>query len=130
MLPMLQDADAVAMLPARDLDRAREFYSDKLKLTAEREIAGAMMYRCGNGSHFFVFQSEGAASGTHTQINFMVSDIEAEVADLKAREVVFEEYDAPGYRTVDGIADIGIAKVAWFKDSEENLLGLLEIIGG
>jgi predicted enzyme related to lactoylglutathione lyase len=126
---MLQDADAVAMLPASDLDRAREFYSDKLKLTAEREIAGAMMYRCGNGSMFFVFQSEGAASGTHTQINFMVADIESEVADLKEREVVFEEYETPGYPAVDGIADIGVAKVAWFKDSEENLLGLLQIIG-
>jgi predicted enzyme related to lactoylglutathione lyase len=129
MLPMLQDADAVAMLPASDLNRAREFYSDKLELTAEREIAGAMMYRCGNGSTFFVFLSEGAVSGTHTQINFMVADIESEVADLRAREVVFEEYEAPGYRTVDGIADIGIAKVAWFKDSEENLLGLMQFIG-
>jgi predicted enzyme related to lactoylglutathione lyase len=129
MLPMLQDADAVAMLPATDLDRASEFYSDKLKLTPEREIAGAMMFRCGNGSIFFVFQSEGAASGSHTQINFMVADIESEVADLKAREVVFEEYEVPGYRTVDGIADIGIAKVAWFKDSEENLLGLMQFIG-
>jgi catechol 2,3-dioxygenase-like lactoylglutathione lyase family enzyme len=126
---MLQDAEAAAMLPANDLDRAREFYADKLKLTPEREIAGAVMFRCGGGSAFFVFQSEGVASGTHTQINFMVADIESEVDDLKARDVVFEEYDTTDYRTVDGVADIGIAKVAWFKDSEENLLSLLEITG-
>jgi hypothetical protein len=61
-----------------------------------------------------------------------VVDIEATVAALKARGVVFEEYDLPGLKTVNGIAEIvgnypskGVGeKGAWFRDSEGNLLGL------
>jgi predicted enzyme related to lactoylglutathione lyase len=126
MPPMLQDAEAVAMLPAGDLARAREFYADKLKLTPEDEIEGTMMYRCGNGSRFFIFQSDDTSLGAHTQMNFVVADIEAEVSELRAQDVVFEEYETPGFETNEGIADVGIGKIAWFKDSEENLLGLLQ----
>ena len=61
-----------------------------------------------------------------------VADIESAVASLRARGVVFEEYDLPGLKTVNGIADIegnypskGVGeRAAWFKDSEGNLLGL------
>jgi hypothetical protein len=35
-----------------------------------------------------------------------VEDIEATVRELRARGVVFEEYDFPGLKTVEGIADI------------------------
>jgi hypothetical protein len=62
----------------------------------------------------------------------MVDDIEATVAALRSRGVVFEEYDGPDLRTVDGIADIegnypskGIGeRGAWFRDSEGNMLGI------
>jgi hypothetical protein len=61
-----------------------------------------------------------------------VDDIESVVAALRARDVVFEEYDLPDLKTVKGIANIegnypskGIGeRAAWFKDSEGNLLGL------
>ena len=48
----------------------------------------------------------------------------ADVAALQARGVVFEEYDLPGLKTVNGVATIGESKGAWFKDSEGNLLAL------
>ena len=35
-----------------------------------------------------------------------VEDIEATVERLRARGVVFEEYDLPGLRTVNGIAEV------------------------
>jgi hypothetical protein len=57
-------------------------------------------------------------------MTWLTSDIEADVADLKARGVVFEEYDLPGLKTIDGVATIGESKGAWFKDSEGNLLAL------
>jgi hypothetical protein len=50
------------------------------------------------------------------------------VAELKARGVKFEEYDAPGMKTVNGIATAGGAKAAWFKDSEGNILALVQNI--
>ncbi len=57
----------------------------------------------------------------------MTNDIESEVADLKSRGVVFEEYDLPGLKTVNSIATMGPAKSAWFKDSEGNLLAVTQL---
>lgn len=129
---MLERGEVAARLPAQDLDRARAFYAEKLGLEPVEERSGGLRYRCGN-SWFVVFASGGAASGTHTQMGWEVADIEATVAELRVRGVVFEEYDLPGIRTVNGIAEVagnypskGGAgeKGAWFRDSEGNLLGI------
>ena len=113
-------------LPAADLERARRFYAEKLGLTPESELPGGLFYRCGKDSRFSVFTSQGEASGTHTQAMWLVEDVESEVAALKARGVVFEEYDLPSLSTINSIATIGPNKGAWFKDSEGNLLGLAQ----
>lgn len=129
---MLENSDVATRLPAQDLERARKFYAEKLGLEPVEERPGGLRYRCGN-SFFVVFTSAGAAAGTHTQMGWEVQDIEATVAALRARGVVFEEYDLPGIRTVNGIADIegnypskgGVGeRGAWFRDSEGNLLGI------
>jgi catechol 2,3-dioxygenase-like lactoylglutathione lyase family enzyme len=115
-------------LPATDLERAKRFYADKLGLTPESELPGGLFYRCGKDTRFSVFNSQGEASGTHTQAMWLVEDVESEVATLKARGVVFEEYDLPSLKTVNSIATIGPNKGAWFKDSEGNLLSLAQFI--
>ncbi len=128
---MLTTAKAVTRLPAQDLDRARAFYSEKLGLEPDAERPGGIRYRCGD-TQFVVFQSTGAASGESTQMGFEVEDARATMAALKERGVVFEEYDVPGLRTVDGVAEVegnypdkGSGELGgWFKDSEGNLLGL------
>ncbi|HYZ84993.1 MAG TPA: VOC family protein [Bryobacteraceae bacterium] len=129
---MLEHSDVAARLPAQDLQRAKAFYSDKLGLKPREERPGGLRYRCGDG-WFSLFESAGAPSGTHTQLGWEVDDIEATVAELRARGVVFEEYDLPGLKTVGGIAQVkgnypsrgGIGeKAAWFRDSEGNLLGI------
>jgi catechol 2,3-dioxygenase-like lactoylglutathione lyase family enzyme len=133
---MLTDSEAATRLPAKDLERARRFYSEKLGLEPIEERPGGLRYRCGGGS-FGLFASAGAASGTHTQMGWDVADIEATVATLRSRGVVFEEYDLPGLKTVNGIARIegnypskGVGeRAAWFRDSEGNLLGLGQPIG-
>lgn len=58
---------------------------------------------------------------------FMADDIDALVRDLKSRGVRFEEYNTPSLRTVNGVADVGYARAAWFKDSEGNLLGIGQV---
>ena len=129
---MLEHSDVATRLPAQDLKRARSFYAEKLGLEPVEERAGGLRYRCGSGS-FALFESAGAPAGTHTQMAWEVADIEATVAALRARGVVFEEYDLPGLKTVGGIAQVagnypskgGIGeKAAWFRDSEGNLLGI------
>src|SRR5262245_33352771 len=106
-LAMLARHDAATRLPAKDLDRARRFYSEKLGLEPIEERPGGLRYRCGSG-YFALFESAGAASGSHTQIGWEVDDIEAIVAMLRSRGVVFEEYDMPGLKTVNGISDLQV----------------------
>jgi catechol 2,3-dioxygenase-like lactoylglutathione lyase family enzyme len=128
---MLEHSDVATRLPVQDLKRAKSFYAEKLGLEPVEERPGGLLYRCGKGS-FALFLSAGAAAGTHTQMGWEVADIEATVAALRARGVVFEEYDLPGLKTVDGIAQIAGnypskgtgEKGAWFKDSEGNLVGI------
>lgn len=121
---MLSECPIHAALPARDLARARRFYADKLGLTPESEGPDGLFYRCGGVTRFLVFPSGGTASGTHTQMTWNTPDIEAEVASLQARGVVFEEYDTPEVKTVNGVATLGESKGAWSKDSEGNMLAL------
>ncbi len=112
-------------LPATDLERARRFYAEKLGLTPETELPDwrdGLFYRCGGGTRFLLFPSPNGSSGTHTQMTWNTQHIEANVAALKARGVVFEEYDTPEVKTVNSVATIGESKGAWFKDSEGNLL--------
>jgi catechol 2,3-dioxygenase-like lactoylglutathione lyase family enzyme len=129
---MLEQSDVAARLPAQDLERAKAFYAEKLGLRPSEERPGGLRYRCGKG-WFALFASSGLPSGNHTQLGWEVEDIEATVAELRARGVVFEEYDLPGLKTVNGIARVGGnypsrgglgERAAWFRDSEGNLLGI------
>jgi catechol 2,3-dioxygenase-like lactoylglutathione lyase family enzyme len=119
-------------LPAQDLQRARAFYAEKLGLEPSEERPGGLLYRCARGE-FALFESAGAASGSHTQMGWEVEDIEETVAELRGRGVAFEEFDFPGLRTIDGIAEVEGnypskggkgERAAWFRDSEGNLLGI------
>jgi catechol 2,3-dioxygenase-like lactoylglutathione lyase family enzyme len=127
----LTNARVATRLPAQDLDRAREWYRDKLGLEASETREGGLLYRMANGE-FALFASAGAPSGEHTQMGFEVEDIRAAVAELKERGVVFEEVEMPGLPMVDSVVEIpgnypskGRGEFgAWFRDSEGNLLGL------
>ena len=127
----LPDARIAARLPAGDLERARRWYAEKLGLEPAEERPGGLRYVVG-GAEFAIYQSAGRADGSFTQLAFTVANIEVEVAALKARGVVFEDYDVPGLATVDGIAEIdgnypskGTGeRAAWFRDSEGNMLGM------
>jgi catechol 2,3-dioxygenase-like lactoylglutathione lyase family enzyme len=128
----LKHSDVATRLPVQDLERARLFYAEKLGLEPLEERPGGLLYRCGSGA-FALFISSGASSGNHTQMAWEVTDLRATVEALRARGVIFEEYDLPGLKTVDGIAEVagnypskgGVGELAaWFRDSEGNLLGI------
>lgn len=120
---MLDRAAVYATIPAQDLERAKAFYADKLGLKPEEERSDGLRYRCGGGE-FLLFQSTGKSSGDHTQLGWDVEDLDAAVAMLRGNGVVFEEYDLPGFKTVNGIAELDDGRGAWFKDSEGNLLAV------
>ncbi len=122
---MLKDLHVHATVAASDLDRARRFYEEKLGLTPAREEPGGLIYEQ-KDSWFLLYPSRGAGTAQHTVMGFTTDDIEREVADLKARGEVFEEYDFPGLKTENSIARTGSVCSAWFKDTEGNILGLVQ----
>ena len=125
---MLTSAPIVPYIPATDISRARRFYEDKVGLVAREEIAGGVVYECAGGSWIFLYRSEGAGTSKASQAFWQVQDVEAEVRELQSRGVRFEEYDLPGMKTVNGIATMGNTKGAWFKDTEGNIMALIQTL--
>jgi catechol 2,3-dioxygenase-like lactoylglutathione lyase family enzyme len=117
------------MLPVIDLNRARHFYETKLGLRPLGSSPdGKFKYACGDAT-LALFPKPGGTKAEHTAVSFRVARLEAEIADLKARGVVFEDYDFPELRTVDHVCVLGSEKAAWFKDTEGNLLCIHEDLG-
>jgi catechol 2,3-dioxygenase-like lactoylglutathione lyase family enzyme len=125
-MPRLADWSLGTTIPAKDLDGTRRFYEDVLGAQAIMEDPGGIMYRSGD-SYFSLYPTEFAGTAQHTVGAFMVRDVEAAVADLRGKGVTFEEYDLPGLKTVNGIAELGGMRGAWFKDPEGNILSVVEL---
>lgn len=125
--PSLRNCRAYAKLPASDIDRAVQFYMERLGLTPASHVPGHFFYDCA-GTQFLLFRSQGRASGTHDQMGWYVADIEAEVRTLESRGVRFETFDYPGNRWDGQIADNGFRRSAWFRDSEGNLLNVIQLL--
>jgi predicted enzyme related to lactoylglutathione lyase len=125
---MLQKSPIYAYIPAQDLERARNFYEQKVGLKPDKQINGGVVYESAGGTAAFLYPTPNAGTSRASQAFWQVPDIEAEVAELKKRGVKFEEYDVPGMKTVNGIATGGGAKAAWFKDSEGNTMAVIQSV--
>ena len=123
---MLNDSPMYAYIPVANLERARKFYEQKVGLKPAREIAGGVAYEFANGTACFMYPTPNAGTSRASQAFWQVDDVEKEVAELKGRGVTFEEYDLPGLKTTNGIATGGGAKSAWFKDSEGNIMAIIQ----
>ena len=123
---MLSESTVTTMLPVKDLARARAFYEGCLGLTpGGLKPDGKFVYKVG-GSTLALFPKPEGTKADHTAISFRVVDIAASIAELKRAGVVFEDYDFPGFKTVDHVCVLGAEKAAWFKDTEGNYLCLHE----
>src|SRR5713226_9677693 len=119
---MLTTAPIIPYIPVANVARARRFYEEKVGLKPGEEYAGGVIYECGKGSWVFLYPSAGAGTSKASTAFWTVDDVATEVAELKARGVVFEEYDLAWLKTVNSVATAGGAKTVWFKDSEGNIL--------
>jgi catechol 2,3-dioxygenase-like lactoylglutathione lyase family enzyme len=126
---MLADAPVHPTIPASDLERAKRFYRDTLGFQVSIEMDEGVRFECGGGTHLYVYPTPSAGQAAHTLAAWEVADLDAEMAGLRGRGVTFEEYDLPGLKTVDGVAEFGRLRGAWFKDSEGNILGVTEMRG-
>ncbi len=123
---MLQESAMYAYIPAKDLARARKFYEQTLGLKPKSERAGGVVYEFAKGTACFMYPTPHAGTSAASQAFWSVKDIDREIAELKARGVVFETYDMPGERSPSGAITFGDAKAAWFKDSEANILAIIQ----
>lgn len=123
---MLQGYPMHAYIPARDIARARRFYEDKLGLKAREETGGGVVYEFGQGTACFLYPTPNAGTSRASQAFWAVDDVDRLILALKARGVVFEDYDMPGEKSPAGAITAGGAKAAWFKDSEGNIMALVQ----
>ena len=105
---MLMEREIAAVLPASDLSRARQFYHDKLGLDPDvvDEVTGDLRYRLPHGE-FEIYETPNAGTARNTAMCWITPDLMADVEELRAKGIKFEEYDQPGLKTKDGIADMG-----------------------
>jgi catechol 2,3-dioxygenase-like lactoylglutathione lyase family enzyme len=125
---MLQNFPMYAYIPAKDVARARKFYEGKLGFRAKEEVAGGVIYEFKDKTACFLYPTPNAGTSLASQAFWQVDDVEREVSELKTRGVVFEEYDVPGERSPSGVVTAGGAKAAWFKDSEGNILAIIQSV--
>jgi catechol 2,3-dioxygenase-like lactoylglutathione lyase family enzyme len=124
---MLSEYPVFPILLSTDLEASRAFYHGTLGLEVLREDAGdRIVFRCGGGTQLVVTLSTTGTSDTQTQMAWRVPDLRAAIAELRARGVRIEEYQAPDPVTVDGVADMGHSWAAWFIDPSRNVLALVQ----
>ncbi|HEV2013259.1 MAG TPA: VOC family protein [Candidatus Dormibacteraeota bacterium] len=124
---MLGDYPIDVVLLAPDLEASKDFYANKIGLKILNDNPGAVTFKSGGDSRFTVTKSTVGTKDDQTQAAFRVKDVRAEVAELRRRGVKIEDYDMPGLKTVDGIADIGFAWMAWFIDPGKNCVGMIQV---
>ena len=123
---MLNQANAVALIPCKDLQTTRRFYEDVLGFSVSREAPSGIDFVSGE-SRFSLYPSQHGGAAEHTVMGWSVDDVESTADELIGKGITFENYDFPGLKTNEkGIAEMGGEKGAWFKDPEGNILALFE----
>jgi catechol-2,3-dioxygenase len=124
---MLADHPIDVMLLATDLSVAKEFYRERVGLEVLIETEQFLTFKAGGDSRLVVTESTRGTSEEQTKASWRVDDVAEEVTELRSRGVEIAEYDSPGLKTVDGVADVGFALSAWFVDPSGNSIGLLQL---
>ena len=123
---MLGDHPIDVVLLATDLETSKAFYAGKLGLEVLNESEEAITYKCGGDSQLAVTRSTTGTADEQTQAGWRVDDLASELAELRSRGVEIQEYDMPGLKTVDGVADLGFALMAWIVDPHGNALAIMQ----
>jgi len=122
---MLSDHPIGAMIPTTDLARAKAFYTDTLGFKVIEDQPEGAQFDSG-GVRFDIYPTRVGAGSGATVAGWLVDNLEAEMDDLRQRGVTFDEYDLPDFKTVNGIAEMEGFRGCWFKDSEGNVLAVVQ----
>ncbi|HEU0182592.1 MAG TPA: VOC family protein [Agromyces mariniharenae] len=122
---MFEKLMATAVLPASDLARAKQWWHDVLGRDPMYEDAeGEVLYYDVGGMPVLVYRSDFAGTAKNTAFGLMTDDLDRDMTMLRTHGVVFHDYDMPGLKTVDGVAELGEDRSAWFSDSEGNIFAI------
>ena len=124
---MLGEHPIDVVLLATDLESSKQFYAGQLGLEILNESDEEVTYKCGGDSRLAVTRSTTGTADEQTQAGWRVDDLAAELAELRSRGVEIQEYDMPGLTTVDGVADLGFALMAWIVDPHRNALAIMQL---
>jgi len=122
---MLTNQTLHAFVPTLNPTRAKEFYGETLGLPQVSESPFALEFNA-NGTLLRVTTVQALIPHPFTVLGWGVDNIEDMIGQLKAKGIYFEIF---GFFEQD---DLGIwtapdgTKVAWFKDTDGNLLSLAE----
>ncbi|MFC8509643.1 VOC family protein [Streptomyces sp. NPDC057411] len=122
---MLADSPIAAIIPVGDMARAKRFYTETLGLTLTKEAPEDTRLTTG-GTTIGLYETPYGGKAEHTLASWKVEDLDAEMKELRSKGVTFEDYDLPGLKTVDGVVESDTMRGAWFKDSEGNILCVME----
>ena len=115
------------VLPAADVERARRFYRDKLGLEPDEEHGGVTLVYHAPGGTFEIYETPNAGTAQNTQMGWVTDDLDGEMSVMRSNGIVFEEYDFPDMKTVNGVAEMEGLRSAWFRDSEGNFICVSEM---
>ncbi|MFF8378120.1 VOC family protein [Streptomyces sp. NPDC015661] len=122
---MLSDSPIAAIIPVSDMNRAKQFYSETLGLPLTKESPEDTRFECG-GTVIGLYETPYGGKAEHTLASWKVDDLDTEMSTLRSKGVTFEDYDLPGIKTVEGVVESDTMRGAWFKDSEGNVLCVME----
>ena len=124
---MMQKFPMYAYIPAKDMARARRFYEEKVGLKPGPQVGDGVTYEFAKGTACFLYPTPNAGTSKASQAFWQVQDIARLVAELKKKGVKFEDYgELPEMKREGEVYSGGGAKAAWFKDSEGNIMALIE----
>jgi catechol 2,3-dioxygenase-like lactoylglutathione lyase family enzyme len=113
-------------IATKNIEVARKFYEETLGLEKiPVEFDQVLNFKNGN-SMIIVYVSEFAGSNKATALTWSVGEELGEIVKtLSGKGVAFEHYDMPHMKREGDIHISGGMKMAWFKDPDGNILGLI-----
>src|SRR3954468_4849050 len=125
---MFKDTKAFSGFAVDDVERAREFYADKLGVLTSVENGILTLGLAGGERPTIAYPKPDHTPATYTILNFPVDDIDRAVDELMERGVAFELYDGFG-QDEKGIMRNQGPPIAWFRDPAGNILAVIESSG-
>ncbi|WP_259066903.1 VOC family protein [Mucilaginibacter sp. X4EP1] len=125
---MFKNTKAFSGFSANDIQKAKEFYSDKLEIDVSENAMGILTLHFKSGHEVIIYPKPNHVPATFTVLNFPVADVEQTVDELIKRGITFEQYDEPIKTNEKGVLK-GNGKgpdIAWFKDPAGNILSVLQ----